>query len=62
MKMMKLVLVAYWNVPKAASSVTRPSRINGTTQLMLVSASDVRQSKAKHETHENLLAKQKRVQ
>ena len=34
---MKQIPIANWKVPKAASSVVRPSHINGATQLMLVS-------------------------
>jgi hypothetical protein len=37
---MKQIPVAKRKVPKAASSVVRPSEIRGTTQLMLVSAGD----------------------
>jgi hypothetical protein len=37
---MKQIPIAKRKVPKAASSVVRPSEIRGTTQLMLVSAGD----------------------
>jgi hypothetical protein len=38
---MKQIPIANWKVPKAASSVVRPSQIRGATQLMFVSAGNI---------------------